>query len=301
MRQQRSRPFQSACRSGFTLFEVLIAMSLSILLIAAVYVSFDLYWKLRTAGEEEVQRAQVARAVLQRIELDIRAVTFQETSGDESADSESPDEEDDGTTEITITDPAEAYSRGNAGLVGDATNLVLSVSLPQSHANYAAFDDEAALGLRTSDLRSVTYLLAGEGLGDLQEAVAERFTATAEGGDSTVIGLARLEGDRLTLQQADMATDVDLLADQARLLAPEIKSLLFEYFDGYEWQEEWDSSLYGSLPIAVRITIGFPSDDQTTTETDAGEPIVYRLTVLIPRSTPGMIVEADESTTDEEG
>ena len=68
----------SACQSprGFTLFEVLIALSLSLMLIAAIYSGLNLYWRYSSAGQADVERAQLARAVMRRIELDVRSVMF---------------------------------------------------------------------------------------------------------------------------------------------------------------------------------------------------------------------------------
>ena len=38
-------------------------------------------------------------------------------------------------------------------------------------------------------------------------------------------------------------------------LAPEAVGLNFEYFDGSEWQDVWDSTASGALPVSVRVTI----------------------------------------------
>lgn len=64
-------------RRGFTLFEVVVALALSVLLLAGVYAGMDLYWRFSTTGQEEVERAQIARAVLRQIETDLRSVVYQ--------------------------------------------------------------------------------------------------------------------------------------------------------------------------------------------------------------------------------
>ena len=64
-------------RRGFTLFEVVVALALSVLLLAGIYAGMDLYWRFSTTGQEEVERAQIARAVLRQIETDLRSVVYQ--------------------------------------------------------------------------------------------------------------------------------------------------------------------------------------------------------------------------------
>lgn len=290
MRCRSSHRKRKSARSAFTLFEVLIALALSTLLIAGVYVSFDMYWTLRTAGEESVERSQIARAVLRQMELDIRAVTYNTAADTASADSDisgEGTENDDGLTEIESVQTEEAFGGGGTGLVGDSTSLVLGVNLPQQHTKYAAVSE--AFGMVTSDQRSVTYLLVGNGMGALQQAIADRSPPTADDDNSEVRGLARLEGDRLTINQADEQADINTLADQAQLLAREIKVLQFEYHDGFEWLAAWDSSLYGGLPGAVRITIGFAPETGNSAAANEEMGKVYQLIVKVPAadSAPG--------------
>jgi prepilin-type N-terminal cleavage/methylation domain-containing protein len=285
----RGKNEHAASRSAFTLFEVLVALALSTLLIAAAYAALELYWRLRTAGEDDVEQAQVARAVMQRIEADLLATIFQSTSAGDttttvtSSSSESSSSEED-TTLVEVIDPADTNDGGNSGLIGDSTSVVLSVSLPRSHATYAAVS-EGPIGLPTSDLKSVTYLLAGSGMSALAQAVADRFPDSYTG-SSAVVGLARIEGDRLLLSQADAVADVDTIASEAQMLAREIKLLQFEYTDGLQWYTSWDSKSYGSLPRAVRVTLSF-QDLQTAASSAEVQPAkMYQLVVVLPPSDP---------------
>ena len=66
--------------SGFTMLEVILAIGLTGLLLAAIYSALDLYWKYTTLGQQQVERAQIARAVFQKISQDLHSVTYmQET------------------------------------------------------------------------------------------------------------------------------------------------------------------------------------------------------------------------------
>ncbi len=279
---RRTRSSAPHARPAFTLFEVLVALALSTLLLAASYAAFDLYWSLRTAGEEEVKQAQIARAILQRIELDLRATVYQPSS-QTSTSSDGSSSSGDGETLNEVIHPEDAYSGGNVGLVGDANSLVLSVSLPQSHATYAAVS-EGPVGLPTSDLKSVTYVLAGEGLGPLQQAIAARFPRPDDYASSPIAGIARIEGDRLLLTQADAAADVETIASQAQLLAVEVQSLQFEYSDGLDWYQSWDCAQLNGLPRAVRITLSFERLDAVAAATESAEAKLYQVTVVLPPS-----------------
>jgi len=269
-------------RAAFTLFEVLVALALSTLLLAAAYASFDLYYRLRTAGEEEVEQAQIARALLQRMQDDLLAVIYQPPSGDSASAMGTIGQVDTDSTS-TATSTTDAAAGGNRGLVGDGISMVIDVNLPRSHAGYAPVS-AGPIGLPTSDLKSVTYLLAGQGMNPLSQAVADRFASADDG--SGIVGLARIEGDRLLMLQADEVSDVETIAAQAQLLASEIKSMQFEYTDGLAWYDAWDTAVYGSLPRAVRMSISFQDSETIGAVNGPETPKVYQLTVVLPPSDP---------------
>ena len=85
--------------------------------------------------------------------------------------------------------------------------------------------------------------------------------------------------------QAEADGDLSVMADRAEFLAPEIDLLLFRYFDGIEWMEEWDSEALGALPLAIEITIGFvppPEDDVLRAAAAGSIPDSYRFVVALP-------------------
>jgi hypothetical protein len=63
-------------RGAFTLFETLVALGVSVVLSAALYFAVDLYARLTSAGKDDSERAQIARAALRQIELDLHAVVY---------------------------------------------------------------------------------------------------------------------------------------------------------------------------------------------------------------------------------
>ena len=242
--------------SGFTLLEVVVALSLSVMLLAAVYGAIRLQYRLTEAGRDQMLQAQLSRAILQQIEADVRSIVWRiQEAPEESSESESgePTEMDDDLIEITSTD--DAFATGSSGVFGDSQNLVLHISRPPRALVAATSETDAAEASGKSDQASVSYFLADPSSGGLAGQVA-----SMNGGDSSafggVVGLARLEGDRLLIEQAGANDSTDMLASQAKVLAAEVVSLEFAYWDGLEWLDSWDSVTSGSLPSAIGVTMG---------------------------------------------
>jgi prepilin-type N-terminal cleavage/methylation domain-containing protein len=295
---------QRRLRRGFTLLEVLAALALSALLIAAVYSGLDMYYRFSTAGRDEVERAQVTRAVLHRIERDLRAVIYQApqdaassgaassgatsgTSGSSTSSSTSSTTSSgtggstttsangstttaSGSTPVAATSEESGVSAGS-GLFGDATTIMLHISQPNRELA-SVTDGNAAT--QASDLRTVSYFVAGKGAGQLQSMVK-------------IQGLARLQGDRLALNLADQQTNLSLLAASTESLAPEITSITFRYYDGFNWRFDWDSSTFGGVPKAIEITIEMNPPEPGTREklfksAEMAAPVKSTVVVVMP-------------------
>ncbi len=254
--------------------ELLLALSLATTLLMAIYLATDLHWKGSSAGRSQVERAQLARAILRQMAVDIRSVIYRPSTEDPSE--EQMLEEDQGelaealgagsetegsssdTETIEVTDPAEALAAGGVGVVGTSSELILHISRPVADLAYAPLLAEDELLGPTSDLRSVAWFMAGESGSALAEIVAAAAAETADATTSEAFtgeGLARLEGDRLVMNLADEMGDLALMASQARVLAPEVESVAFRYFDGESWWDSWDSTATGFLPRAIEITL----------------------------------------------
>ena len=281
--------------AGFTLIEVLVAVALALMLLTAVYAAIDMHWQYETAGELELRRGQVARAVYARLSVDIRSVQFSppdpedtELEDDEEAiDEEALDEfDDDGLLQTQ-----------SLGVLGTSTRLTLHVSkpVPPRMFTLSGSVDEEDFVLLESEQRSVTWFLADLAGGELEGGAAARFVddqaiivAGLINTDSALdgpLGLARSEVDRLSGTIDAPAEDDRSLAEVAEFLAPEIDSLNFRYFDGVAWQDEWDSQALGAIPTAIEIIIGFvqpdPEDALQATASDA-IPSSYRFVVALP-------------------
>ncbi|QDT87450.1 prepilin-type N-terminal cleavage/methylation domain-containing protein [Gimesia chilikensis] len=305
MKRSRSHKHVHMVRlPGFTLLEVILAIGLTSLLLAAIYSALDLYWKYTTLGHRQVEQAQIARAVFQKISHDLHCVTYrletaeEETEGTSSSDSEAEETE---TVEIQVTSTDDAYTSGNIGVYGDSQSLVLHTSRPARQPLLLSSNSGATTAPSVrSDLLSVSYFLAVAGAGGLQGAAGDQFRNTSGSGED-VQGVARLEGDRLSMSMADQAADLEQMASQSELLAPEISSLQFQYFDGTDWLELWDSTEYGTIPQAIRVTIGFRSDLQQTSLESVNEKIngynnTYSMVIALPLALPAVLQTTEQDT-----
>lgn len=254
------------CRAAFTLLELMLALGLTVTLLTVVYAALELHWRFSTLGQVEVERAQIARAILTKMSADIRSTMYRSPVDeyvDGSMADSSGDGESDGTDEtvddvldetvVEVTDPADAYSGSNVGVFGDATSITLHIRRP--YRLNPGSEEQMLNPISESDQKAVSYFLAGAE-GTLSSMTVGQFQTTTEYEDG-IDGLARMSGDRFSLALADQQNDLVQLASQSRLLAEEINTLSFEYHDGVEWLTEWDSNVMGRLPNAIGITIGF--------------------------------------------
>jgi hypothetical protein len=140
------------------------------------------------------------------------------------------------------TDSSSSTAGSNAltfplGVQGDSGQLTLYVSKVPGEI-YGNNPGEA--GMVTSDLRRITYWLASSGS-----------------------GLARQEVKLVTSDDATNNMPPNIGDETPFILAPEVRSLSFSYFDGTSWQDTWDSTAMGAdgitpmgSPRAIAITIG---------------------------------------------
>lgn len=279
-----------ANRTGFTLLEMLLSLGLSLTLLTILFTALDLHWRFSNQGQTEVERAQIARAVLNKMAIDIRSVTY---LPEETTDSDT--ETGDGTEDTTATDtsttavvaysdPAAAFAGDSLGVFGDNQTLILHILKP---VRQTIDDPDNTNPYERSSVRSVSYFLAGAD-GELQQLVGDRLAGTTINTD--IQGLVRMSGDRFTLVQADADGDTETMAAYAKLLAAEIVEISFEYHDGFDWLTEWDSEVEQRVPNAIAITIGFKEPDYQPNAINKESPSAmtkqYRLVVPIGVANP---------------
>jgi prepilin-type N-terminal cleavage/methylation domain-containing protein len=270
-------------RRGFTLLEVTLALSVGVLLLAALYVAVDVQLKHARAGRAIVEQATLARSLLVRVEADAAAAAtlidperFRSPSNSSGGSSGQTGSGSSATTATSASSGTAAGSAGSTGSSGsstsgtsssggsvatDAVTLPLSVQGDSStlHLFITRLPREAIPADPTvapqvvSDLRRVSWWMAGGGLARQEVAVA-------------------------TSQDALQNLPPGVPDEDAHVLAPEVKSVQFQYFDGSSWQDSWDCTTAGAdgvtpigPPQAVAVTLeiavpqeGAKADDAPT-------------------------------------
>ena len=320
------RPPSNPASRGFTLLEVLLALGLSAIIIGAIAMAVDVHWRALQAGRRDVEEAQLARAILNRMADDIRgAVQYDPQQAEKMLGSVVPTTVD--TAKLASETGVEAKEiesalSGESGtpswippsipaLYGSANVLQVDVSrLPRLDQinSMMATDPLAASVNHTSDVKSIAYYLVTEPGGVSTGAPATPSTVGQKA------GLFRRELDRAMTAWASEQGTLESLQTDTDPIATEVTALEFHFFDGASWYTDWDSVELGGLPTAVEIAIslrrpakasgatpwlgfGGTANEETST--------VYRLVVNLPGAhAPAKTVEGaseDEETTDAMG
>lgn len=311
-------------RSGFTLFEVVLATALAAVLVGLLGMALHVYLESVSVGRGDVEQAQLARAVLARIAGDLRAAVrrteqdlsalseggesggavgegFGDSSGSGGAGGvggldgaaasggspglgDSMSGSDLASTAIPSTEP---------GLYGNAEQLLVDISrIPRFDELDALLQLETPPSGHASDLRTVAYYVQQ---GEYVEASASASTALGQSQQRLRSGLMRREMDRATaLFSADLGGS-ELMSQEAKLLAPEVTRIQFQYFDGTQLWQDWDSTAQGGLPMAVEVRIWLrPPMRDAEADAAAAQSIrtpgeddqMYRMVVHLPAAAP---------------
>lgn len=276
---------RSSHQAGFTIIEVLCAVGLSSLLMAALYTAMSVYWTTAVESYDEIERSQIARALLRQMARDIQSVTFIEKETTEL------DSDDSSTTGDDPVDLDTAMSSYSDGLIGSDTDLVLYISRPDRNQNYVSAQELVDPAQRSSDGMIIRYFLADSGAGGLSGLMADQASQEMSTGDGAA-GLAKMTGDLLGLSNSLSQGDLDMQLNASDMLAREVAAIKFTYFDGVDELEEWDSTSLGSMPLAIIIELTLrtvlPDTEERSPEEIPGylDETQHRLVVPIPVAEP---------------
>lgn len=239
-------------RSGYTLLEVMLAIAIGLLLVAALYVALDVQIRYMQAGRNAVAEGQLARGLLSRIGADIRMHMGKLPASQSTTTTTTPTATNTTSNAGSSTAGSLGTSQFSYGIQGDGTQLMLFVSAVPRYGRGAADNQNG-----DSDLRRIIYtLLPGT-------------------------GLARIESRSFSTDAGDLA---DATPD---ILAQEVISLQFQYYDASSgsWMTSWDGTTSGP-PLAVEITLGLqPPVDLISMRHETPQPTYYRMVVAIPTAT----------------
>jgi type II secretory pathway pseudopilin PulG len=305
---------RAARRSAFTLLEVLLALALSVMVIGAI--GYAIYFHLRVLEDQRnrVEQALVARGLMQLMANDIRAgVQYKPidmsqlesllastdlttllmdpamaglASGldtgaltDSGADAGTDPAADEGTD--TAATDEEEVSAPRPGLFGTANELRIDISRMPRRDEYLAGVGQSGMDF-SSDLKAVIYRLAPTESLDPRQMIG--LPPVSEEGS---MSLVRTSVSHAVARLADESGADAAAVGQSAVLANEVQTITFRYFDGTagEWVDEWDSEAMESLPNAVEIVMSMRmAISQVNMQELPSE--TYRLVVHLPMAEP---------------
>jgi len=229
-------------RSGFTLLEMILALAIGLVLMISLYSVLSMQVRQAQQGRLKLDEGTLARDILKRMTLNILcsmgAANPTPTAGGSSSSSSSST----AASSSYSTTINEAFLFNN-GVYGNSGLLVLStckvpVTTATGSTTRVSVTDNPNDQATVSDLRRISYWMTPDGL-----AVQELDTATTN----------------------DMSSvPPDVPDGSYKILASEVKDVLFEFFDGTSFQSTWDGTQPGpdgvtpiGPPSAIRITLTF--------------------------------------------
>lgn len=256
MRKRRIRGNGFLAARGFTLVEVILAVSIATVLMYAIYRATGMYYQQRQSGREIVERAQLVRALVDRMRADIRSTMTNwsppvasdgsatdsagssssssgssttststgSTAGTDATSSSTTDGSSGSTTTGTVTMPGD-LSPG--GVSGDMNWMSLVVAISPTRLAALATADAPWGSTVLSDVRVVQYSV-----------------------DPAQGGLIRREVLRVPAEL--VSTDAEAVTI-SQALAPEVVTISLRYFDGAEWVTAWDQTRTAA-PSAIEVT-----------------------------------------------
>lgn len=276
-------------RSGFTLLEVLLASSLAVILMAALYVALDVQLRLANDGREAVEQATVVRSIVHRINTDLTNGLGPMSPQPKSGTSNTAQSGTTGMTGAGMTGMTTGMTTG--GTVVEEEDMTMVTAIPPRAGvigvPYANDDsgrltifvgrvagvgrnlDESGEGANPSDIRRITYW-------------------------QTPHGLARQEIPWFTSESVRNTTEP--LIEEGKeerdyVIAEEVVRIQFEFWDaaGQTWATEWDGQEPGpdgvtpkGPPSAVRVRFWMlVPDTNPDAETNAKVEKEFRHTIAI--------------------
>ncbi len=274
---------------GFTLLEVILTLALSVVLMMLIGGAIQFYADTMNTRDMDVRQVQLATAVLQMIEDDLRSAAHPipidtsaletllasaatqaagggagggESSGEDLSAAGLADDSDmamDDSAMGTMTDVGLDLQIGTSvletpGLIGNQYQIQIDLSRLPRLEEYSVLMDGSAATLDDvpSDLKTVTYFIQDAGaIGGVVDALQDPNATMIESPG----GLVRRSLDRAATIYAMDNGAIATLNQTGELLAPEIVGIEFSYWDGALWQMQWSSDEMGELPAAVQVRL----------------------------------------------
>ncbi len=277
-------------QSGFTLLEVVLSISLSVILVSAITTAIYLNINVVQRQQVRIEQSQVARNVLMMMANDLRAsiqyMPADVTGLDELAVSQEAIANVASGANMSETDLSQIDPTALAGAVGGGATDSGATDEPEAEAPSTASQNISSgqsevlrpglYGNSTEIMIDISRLprldqyspvvLGTSGPVSLptdiktiayfvnnEQLETDKFVINS--GQTLPGGLYRRELDR-AVAAFNLNVSGTLAAEgYTRLIASEIIAIEFRYFDGNDFQTSWDSDEMSAFPSAIEITI----------------------------------------------
>ena len=295
---RRSYPCRDSRRRGYTLLEILVASAIAVLLMAALYVTVELQLRHAQAGREVIEQSTLVRALMSRVSGDINSCIGPAMPASSSSSGQAAGTTAGAATGGTGATGSTSSSGGASGSSASGSSSGGSTSSTSSSSSSVVVNNSVQVNLIQGDAGQLTLTvsqwprelnLSPDAAADVQPIVSDlrRITYWLAGGEGNALGLARQEMKLVTSDDASTLIPPNIPDEAAHVIAEEVKSLTFSYFDGSQWQDTWDSTQPGAdgatpkgPPLAIAIVIGIPAPGAE--RTNSGNLKQYRHVVAIP-------------------
>lgn len=256
-------------RRGFTLIELVLAIALSIALVALLGMAIDLHLVRLDSSRTSIEQAQIARAIFDRITTDLR-----------------------GTTTAPAQDMSELQNLADSSAQFNVDEVDSGAEEEtESQTTTTAATNQVPLGLNglvdslTIDTRQLTQTLLTPAEGAAPVARIDVGWTQIGYGMSLVPaspGLVR------TVTPCDVVRWRNEQGGEAPVVEPiaaEVRAIQFRYWDGTQLLEIWDMAEQQALPAAVEVRIELAPIDATDADnssTARQQTHIYRRVVRIP-------------------
>jgi prepilin-type N-terminal cleavage/methylation domain-containing protein len=271
-------------RAGMTLLEVLLAVSISLVLALGIYQAVVMHYAQTDSGREKAARSQIVRGVLGQMQRDMRNVFTgwrpvskdASQAGDASDDPATGREEEEESAEQSDEDagPSATESAGSSSFSSSSSSSVTSSpsQFEVPAGGVLGLPDAVTLITRRTpaglDFRPT--LSSGEARPPVSDLRLVRYWFGSPGAETqdNRMGLVRQE---INYVPDVTAGDDPLSGARTEILAEEVRSVQFRYFDGYGWLTEW-SQTSERPPQAIEVTVALPRQLNSNSPLPANGP-----------------------------
>ncbi|MEM7457090.1 MAG: prepilin-type N-terminal cleavage/methylation domain-containing protein [Planctomycetota bacterium] len=279
-----------ARRGGFTLLELLLALALAVVVVAAISGAIRLYMGVVAKQQQRIETNQIARSIMTMMNNDIRAALQYKPDDYTGLENLAVSQELlAGVTAATGTEPAEGAieeatgpdgqpaeagdtseegsgsgsSSGTEQEAGEFEDPEEDIARPTFYGNQTSISVDISRLPRLDEYEPVT----GEERNTIQlpsdvKSISFFVSSQLPPQDARQFipihqqdsgGLYRRQIDRAYASYRGETGIVANVDPYSKLIAPEVVAVQFRYFDGDRWLNQWDSEVEGGFPYAVEV------------------------------------------------